>query len=197
MMSIFDNRKRLKIVILLCVVCLTGCRGVSYSYHDEDSTLYPVLKVPAGAKKASFEFGIVTNYALPVIESDYPTISAHYGADSLTADRLKKLDVKLFVDGAEIAADETKIDAGHFNRSLQLTEPECCEMLGKKLGIGENASDADYPFGVSILKKYKSLKRLPPQVTVVLSAVTDKGGFEMTKIMTLTESEDSNFIRVH
>ncbi len=139
----------------------------------------------------------MTNNALPVIESDYPTISVHYSSKASAADKLKKLEVRLLIDEQEITADETDYQASHFSQTLNITEAECCENLGSKLKIGEQNSDFDYPFGVSITRKYKSLKSLPPEVSVVVSVTTDKGTVETTRKLNLKAYKDSNFIRVH
>ena len=193
-----EIRKNLfKTVLLACFVCLSACRGISYSYIDENSRIHHEMKVPAGSATANIEFTVVTNNALPLIESDYPTISASYGSNANAADKLKKLDVRLFVDEQEIAADESVYDATHFGRTIYFPEAECCENLGTRLQIGKEKPDIDYPFGVSIGKRYKSLKRLPPQVTVVISATTDKGTVEMTRKLNLKAYEDRGFIRVH
>lgn len=192
-------RNNIKIIpfVFLCLVCFGGCSGVSYSYVDENSTGNFATKVPVGSTTAGFEFAVVTNNALPLIESDFPTISVYYSSNVGAADKLKKLDVRLFVDEKEITADETDYSASHFNQTITISEAECCENLGKKLQIGKQKSDWDYPFGVHIIKKYKSLKMLPPQITVVMSATTDKGTVEATKKLNLKSYKDSSFIRVH
>jgi hypothetical protein len=184
---------------LLCFLffaCLSGCGGTSYQYCEENGGIRPKMKIPVGSTSARLEFSVVTNYAKPLVESDYPTIQAGYASKPEAADELKKLEVRLFVDGAEIAADETIYEASFAGETLTLTEPECCENLGGKLKIGGQKSDAGRSFGVSVVKKYKSLKRLPPQITVVVSATTDKGTFETTKILNL-KAYKSSFIRFH
>ncbi|HEX8250624.1 MAG TPA: hypothetical protein VF599_20795 [Pyrinomonadaceae bacterium] len=154
------------------------------------------MKIPAGSTSAQMEFTVVTNHAMLLIESDYPTIHANYASKPEAADELKKLEVRLFVDGAEIAADETTYEASHFGEKVTFAEPECCEKLVEKLKIGEQKSDTARSFGVSIVKKYKALKRLPPQIIVLISATTDKGTFETTKTLNL-KAYKSSFIRFH
>jgi len=191
------RKKLLGILFLLSLAAFTSCSGTSYAYVNEDSRSKNDTKVPAGSTKANVEFSIVTNYALPVIESDYPTISFYYSSEARVADQLKKLEVRLLVDEKEVTSDETVFSASHFNRTLDMPEEECCFNLGEKLGIGENESDFDYSFGVHVIKKYKSLKRLPEQISVAVSVTTDKGTFETVKKLSLKAYEDSNFIRVH
>lgn len=180
----------------LFLACLSGCSETSYQYSAENEGIRPKIKIPAGSTSAHMEFTVVTNYAKPLIESDYPTIQAGYAAKSEAADKLKKLEVRLFVDGAEIAADETTYEASHSGETITFTEPECCEKLGEKLKIGGQKSDAGRSFGISIVKKYKSLKTLPPQLTVLISATTDEGRFETTKTLNL-KAYKSSFIRFH
>jgi hypothetical protein len=127
----------LGILFFLSLAALTGCRGTSYAYVDEDSRSNIEVKIPAGSTEASVEFSIVTNYALPIIESDYPAISLYYGSNARVADKLKKIEVRLLVDEKEVAADESLFSASHFERTLDMTEEECCANLGQRLGVGE------------------------------------------------------------
>jgi hypothetical protein len=191
------SQNLLKTLLCSSLVCLSACRGTSYQYVIENSGIRYEMKVPVDATTAGFDFSVVTNNALPVIESDYPMISADYSSEAGAADKLKKLKVRLLIDEKEIAADETQYEATHFGKTITLTEAECCENLGRKLEIGKSKPDTEYGFGVHIVKKYKSLKMLPPEIKVVLSATTAKGMFEITQKLTLKASEDSNFIRVH
>ncbi len=184
---------------MLIFILLSGCNDIRYQYVDANSDISPKMSVPIGSTKAIFDFNIPTNYALPIIESDYPTIIAHYSSEGKEANYLKKLEIKFVVDGKEITADETKYEAAHFNDFIDFSENECCEKLGEKLQLGEQKREYvnKYPFGVTIIKKYKSLKRLPSDLSVIMIAITDKGKVEITIPMKLDSYKSSDFIRIH
>lgn len=181
---------------LLLLGCC-GCSGVSYQYKGPDDKIHFEMRVPAGAGRASFSFGTNTNSAFPIIESDYPTVLAYYSSAPREANNLRNLEVILKVDGQEIQADTEVFAADYANTYLELEKKDCCVNLGERLGIDPTLKDDPFGFSVHITKKYKSLKRLPPQITVVLLATTDKGTTEMTKTLNLESYEDSGFIRVH
>ncbi|MBS1794739.1 MAG: hypothetical protein JSS81_12845 [Acidobacteria bacterium] len=192
------SKKSLRLFAALFALAAAGCSGTSYQYLDERGETSPKMTVPAGSSAAAvFEFGAPTNYALPLIENDYPTIIAHYSSDAKSADDLQKLDLRLFVEGREIAADETSFEARHFNDSVEFPEAECCARLGERLGLKKKNSAGEYPFGVEIVKKYRSLKRLPPALDVTLTAVTDRGKTERNFTLKLESYEDRGYIRFH
>ena len=183
--------------ILAVSLCFAGCSSVGYQYSDQDGKIHCDTDVPIGKTKAAFGFGIVTNLAYPLIENDYPTVSARYSSDSNEVYNLKQLDVKLIVDGKEIQPDSEVFTADYYNTYLVIDKNECCTGLGERLGIDRKSKDDLFRFSVGINKKYKSFKTFPPQVTVVLSATTDKGATETTKVLSLSSYEDNSFIRVH
>ena len=183
--------------IFALVVCFAGCNRVNYRYSGEDKKIHYDMNVPIGKTNASYGFGIVTAPEYPLFQNGYPTIVAFYGSDSNEVNNLKQLDVKLFVDGKEIQPDIEEFSAEYISTYLAIDKKECCADLGERLGIDPKAKNDPFRFCVRVNKSYKSLKTLPPQVTVVLSATSDKGTVETTEVLNLSSYEDNSFIRVH
>jgi hypothetical protein len=183
--------------ILIILFFLSGCRGVSYEYQGEDGRVSQTMSVPMGSTKGSFDFTIVTNYAYPVIESDYPTITTFYCSKPNEANHLKRLEVKLVVDGKEIEPDLENYSAVYGLEMIELDKKDCCAMLGERLGIDVSKKNDPDSFAIHIFKKYKSLKRLPERLTVILTATSDKGTVEMERTMDLVSYKDRGFYRFH
>ena len=110
---------------------------------------------------------------------------------------IKRLDAVLKIDGKEIQPDIETFQAEYLNTFLELEKKDCCAMFGERLGIDVAGKDDSNGFSVRIIKKYKSLKTLPKQITVVLSATSDTGTTEMERTLKLSSYKDRNFIRVH
>ncbi len=194
-MRIFKRHQQFCVVFLVCF--LSGCSGVSYQYKVEGESFHQEMSVPVGETKGTVEFSVLPTNFYPLIETYYPTISAHYSSDSNTVNKFKYLDVKLIVEGKEIEPDTVEYFASYANTYLEFDRKDCCAMLGERLGIDVSQKDDPFGFSVDIRKKYKSLNNLPPEITVIVSAISDNGTTEVENKFTRSSYKDSNFIRVH
>ncbi len=182
--------------LILLVISLTACKSIGRKYVTiEKNQDCCTMKIPIGNSEQKVELSIADN--------TFPLLKLSYSSAYTEAKNLKFLDVKLFIDGKEISPNNENYKALFFDafrpqNYKPIAKEDCCENLEKKLGFDKNKTpDADM-FGVKITKSYDSLKNLPLEIEVLLTAITDKGTFEKRRKLKLTTYERiSDPIRFH
>lgn len=136
--------------------------------------------------------------------SVFRSLKISYSSPIDESRNLKFLDVKLLIDGKEILPDNENYEAAFFDafRPQQykpFDKKDCCENLEKTLQFDKTKEKEANLFGVNITKNYKSLENLPPNIEVLLTAITDQGTTEKRwKLKLITyEERDIPFIRIH
>ncbi len=184
------------LAIILLIFSLTACKSIGRKYvtieHNHDCC---TMKIPIGKSEEKVELSIADN--------QFPVLKLSYSSAYAEAKNLKFLDVKLFIDGKEILPDKENYQANFFDafrpeQYKPIAKEDCCENLEKKLGFDKSKTAEANMFGVQIVKSYESLENLPPEIEVLLTAITDKGKFEKRRKLKLTSYERiSDPIRFH
>lgn len=182
--------------LFLLIISLMACKSVGRKYVTiEKNQDCCTLKIPVGNSEEKVELSIADNQ-FPLLKLSY---SSAYGE----AKNLKFLDVKLFIDGKEISPGSENYEADFFDafrpqNYKPISKEDCCENLEKKLGFDKSQVPEANMFGVQITKSYESLENLPPEIEVLMTAITDKRTFEKRWKLKLTTYERiSDPIRFH
>jgi hypothetical protein len=184
------------LALILLIVSLTACKSMAHKYVTiEENQDCCMMKIPIGKSEEKIE--------LFVADNTFPAIKLSYSSSVEEAKNLKFIDVKLFIDGKEISPNKEKYEALFFDafrpeEYKPIAKEDCCENLEKKLGFDKSKTPESNLFGVKITKSYESLKNLPPNIEVLLTAITDKGTFEKRwKLQLTTYEKISDPIRFH
>ena len=184
------------LVVLLLIFSLSACKSIGRKYvtveQDQDCC---TMKIPIGNSDEKVQLSIADN--------EFPLLKLSYSSADVEANNLKFLDVRLFIDGREVLPDNENYESAFFDafrpeKYKPIAKKDCCENLEKTLGFDKKQKPEVNLFGVKITKSYESLKNLPPEIEVLLTATTDKGTFEKRQKLKLTTYEKiSDPIRFH
>lgn len=184
------------LALILLIISLSACYSTAYKYVTiEQNQDCCTMKMPIGNSEEKVELSIADNQ-FPLLKLSF---SSAYGE----AKNLKFLDVKLFIDGKEISSNSENYEALFFDafrpqNYKPIAKEDCCENLEKKLGFDKSQYAEANMFGVKITKSYDSLENLPPEIEILLTAITDKGTFEKRRTLKLVTYEKiSDPIRFH
>lgn len=162
------------------------------------------MPILVGNGKNSVEFSIITDWGFP-LESKYPSVVIRYTSKPSQINYFKHLSVKISVDGQETKPDNEEYIATYIRETpntVTFEEKDCCANLAERLNVNISADEIQYSEAyhhvqIVVRKDFKSLKKLPEKMTVILTATSDKGTTEMERTMFLTTQKGSSFFRFH
>lgn len=191
----------------MSIFSLSGCGG-EIKYYDCEPSEKNCLSLPilVGNDKNSVGLAIITDGEYPVFDTERPTLALRYKSKPSQIEKLKHLEVKLFVDGKEVEPDSQEYTAtyfSHVSNTVTVENEDCCEGLRERLGVNIAPKDLAYSdqlhsVKVVVTKDFKkSLGRLPERMRVVITATSDKETAEMERTVVLRSRKGSDFIRIH
>lgn len=184
------------IAFIFLIFSLFACRSTEHKYvtveKGEDCC---EIKVLVGNTDEKLRLNIVNN--------KFPIMEISYTSPTELAKNLKFIDAKLFIEGKEISPDGEEYTAAFFDafrpqKYTPIAKKDCCENLEKTLQFDKKQNHEADLLGINISKSYESLKEMPLNVEVLMTAITDKGVFEKRWKLKLTTYERiSDPIRFH
>jgi len=184
------------LALTLFIISLPACKSIEHKYvTTEKNQDCCTMKILIGNGEEKLQLNIADN--------TFPLLKLSFSSPIEESKHLKFLNATLFIDGKEIMSDSENYESAFFDafrpqKYKPFDKKDCCENLEKTLGFDKTKDKEANLFGVNITKNYKSLEHLPPNIEVLLTAITDKGTFEKRWKLKLTTYERiSDPIRFH